>query len=172
MRSNSGHLTIRPEQPGDEKAIAAVTAAAFGRVAEAELVDQLRAEGQLRISLVAWLDDVAVGHVAFSPVHIKYPVPFSALGLGPLSIVPEQQRRGIGGQLTRLGLAYCLAQDEPLVFLLGHPEYYPRFGFRPAPILGFTCKWARRGNHFMVAALRDGALAGRRGQVHFHSAFG
>ena len=165
-------LIIRPEQPGDEAAIAAVTTAAFGRPAEAELVDQLRAEGQLRISLVAWLEDEPVGHVAFSPVQIKYPVPFSALGLGPLSIVPDQQRHGIGGRLTRLGLAYCLAQEEPLVFLLGHPEYYPRFGFQPAPILGFTCKWARRGNHFMVAELRAGALAGRRGHVHFHPTFG
>ena len=162
---------IRPERPGDEQAVYAVTEAAFGQKDEAELVNALRDAGALTISLLAWLGDRPVGHIAFSPVTVSGSVNWQAIALGPVSIVPDQQNEGIGSRLVRLGLAHCLAADQDVVFLLGHTTYYPRFGFRPAPPLGLICKWSQ-GDPFMVAELREGALAGRTGMVNFHKAFG
>lgn len=164
-------LVIRPEQAGDEPAITDVIRAAFAGDEEVAIVDGLRQAGALTISLVAWLGDRPVGHIAFSPVQVGEPA-WPAIGLGPLAIIPGQQRLGIGGALTRLGLAHCLARDYDVVFLLGHTEYYPRFGFRPGPAIGLTCKWSTTGDHFMVAELREGALAGRQGLVQYHPAFG
>lgn len=160
---------IRPERPDDRMAIHAVNAAAFGRAGEADLVDALRANGHLTLSLVAEHDGKVVGHVAFSPATITSPAgDWTALALGPLAVLPSRQRAGVGAALVRAGLAACLVMGHDVVFLLGHETYYPRFGFAPGKPKGVW--WAQHPDealHFMVAELRPGALAGRTGAMCF-----
>jgi putative acetyltransferase len=161
--------TIRSERPDDRTAIHAVNAAAFGRASEADLVDALRVNGHLTLSLVAVRDDEVVGHIAFSPATITSPDgDWTALALGPLAILPSHQRTGVGSALVRAGLAACLAMGHDLTFLLGHETYYPRFGFTPSKPKGVW--WADRPDdslHFMVVELHPNALAGRTGAMHF-----
>jgi putative acetyltransferase len=131
-------LSIRAETPSDRDAIRDLTAAAFGREHEARLVDAVRESENFvpELSLVAEHEGRVVGHVLLSYVGLDSR---RVLELGPLSVAPDQQRKGIGGALAREALR--LAADErgePLVLLLGHPGYYPRFGFRPAHELGIT----------------------------------
>lgn len=146
MAPYRGAVLIRRETPADVEAIRAVHAAAFaapdaggGVPVEATLVDALRAdEGWLpAYSLVATdPDGQVVGHVvATRGLVAGQPV---ALGLGPLGVLPGWQQRGVGTALMHAVLGAADARDEPLVVLLGHPDYYPRFGFRPAVELGVT----------------------------------
>ncbi|WP_089022202.1 GNAT family N-acetyltransferase [Micromonospora coriariae] len=137
-------MLIRRETPADVDAIRAVHAAAFtapdgGVPVEATLVDALRAdEGWLpAYSVVATAPDgQVVGHVVATRARVAgQPV---ALGIGPLGVLPDWQRRGVGSALMHAVLGAADARDEPLVVLLGHPDYYPRFGFRPAVELGVT----------------------------------
>lgn len=135
-------IIIRPERPGDETAIAAVTRAAFADLpqssqTEAAIIAALRAAGALTLSLVAEDDDGGiVGHIAFSPVQIDgRDGPW--VGLGPVSVLPGRQQHGIGGMLIREGLARLAGSGTELVVLLGHPGYYPRFGFVHDPALTY-----------------------------------
>ncbi len=136
-------MLIRRELPTDVDAIHAVHRAAFSTAMEADLVTALRADkGWLpALSLVAVDDDRVVGHVVCTRAHIGAA---PALGLGPLGVLPERQKQGIGGALMHAALGAADALDEPVVVLLGHPEYYPRFGFTPAAALGIdppTPEW-------------------------------
>lgn len=165
-------ITVRPERPDDVPAIHAVNAA-FGRAGEADLVDALRVNSHLTLSLVAERDGEVVGHIAFSPATISSPDgDWTALALGPLAVLPSYQRMGVGTALVRAGLAGCLAMGRDVVFLLGHETYYPRFGFAPGKPKGVW--WANNpdeASHFMVAELRPNALAGRTGAMHFSPEF-
>lgn len=150
-------MLIRRERPGDVDAIRAVHLAAFappgGTPVEAGLVDALRAdEGWLpRLSLVAEsAEGEVVGHVVCTRAHVA-DVP--VLGLGPLGVLPRVQRRGVGHALMHAVLAAADALDEPLVVLLGHEDYYPRFGFRPAAEYGVVPKVPEWGAHFQARAL-------------------
>jgi putative acetyltransferase len=126
-------LTIRPEAPGDAAAIHHVKTLTFGQPQEADLVDALRRHGGLTISLVAVPDGRIVGHIAFSPVTIASDTAtIAALGLAPMAVLPEYQRRGIGSQLVEAGLTACRDTSYDVVVVLGHPHYYPRFGFTSA----------------------------------------
>ena len=163
---------IRPEQPGDEPGIVEVNRAAFGQPEEAALVDKLREVADPYISLVAARDDRVIGHILFTPVSIRGEHDRSeAIGLGPMAVHPDNQRCGIGSELVRAGLDECARRSYPVVFVLGHPEYYPRFGFRPAPPLGLRFRSPDFDAAFMVAELDTGALAGRRGWVEYLPAF-
>ncbi|RIL08221.1 MAG: GNAT family N-acetyltransferase [Proteobacteria bacterium] len=167
-------IAIRPERASDRDAIFALHARAFPSDAEARLVDALRDAGAARVSLVAEEEARVVGHVLFSPVRVAAPngAEFAALGLAPMAVDPARQRAGVGGALVRAGLAACRADRHVLVFVLGHPAYYPRFGFEPAAAHGFSYAGGRAYDAaFFVAALAPGALAGRAGVVHFHAAF-
>lgn len=159
-------VDIRPELPGDIAAIREVTAAAFGRKVEADLVERLRDAGNLTVSLVAEMDGRIVGHAAYSPatVELSRGGSFDAAALGPISVMPDLQTGGIGSELMDRGFAECLALGYDLMFLLGHPSYYPRFGFVPAKALGV--RWApditdHPNPAFMVKELKPGALAAR-----------
>ncbi len=151
-------VTIRPERPGDAAAIHAVHAAAFSTDDEARLVDALREAGHARISLAAEEDGRIVGHVAFSPVTIDGSSSGSeGLGLAPVAVIPSQQRRGIGSALIREGLAICRKEGYSFVVLLGHPEYYPRFGFQRASDFGLANEYGAD-EAFMVLELAPGSL--------------
>ena len=157
---------IRPEAACDVAAIHRVHAEAFGQSEEAVLVDTLRSSGALRVSLVAVEAGAVVGHIAFSPVVVQDGTStLNALGLAPLAVLPEWQRRGIGARLVRVGLAACNETPYGLVFVLGAPRFYGRFGFKPAKPLGITSEFAGPPDAFMVQALRRGALRGIRGVV-------
>lgn len=163
-------LEIAAEAPDDREAVHGVNRAAFGGSVEAGIVDALRHADPRNLSLVAREGGAVVGHIFFTPVTVG-PEGWSALALGPMAVAPERQRAGIGSALVRAGLDACRAQDQPIVFVLGHPAYYPRFGFVPAPPLGLTSEFPVPDEVFMVAELAAGALAGRRGVVRYHPRF-
>jgi putative acetyltransferase len=165
-------LIIRPEAPTDHEAIRSVNRLAFGREAEARLVDVLRAAAQPFVSLVALQDADLVGHIAFSPLTIQGDGPaIPALGLGPMAVLPDMQRRGIGSRLVLEGLAACQAGRHTLVVVVGHPAFYSRFGFVQAVPRGLRCEYDVPDEAFMVAELAPGALQGG-GLVRYHPAFG
>ena len=170
----SGGVSVRPEAASDAAAIDAVHTQAFGQSGEAALVRALRREAQPYLGLVAEQADAdgagrVVGHIAFSPVAIEGGSP-PALGLGPLAVAPPLQRLGIGSALLRAGLARCAALAKSVV-VLGHADYYPRFGFRPAAPLGLRYRSEVFDPSFFVLELEPGALAGISGHVRYHEAF-
>ncbi|NQT13772.1 MAG: N-acetyltransferase [Planctomycetes bacterium] len=132
-------LTVRPETPDDHRAVYQVNAAAFGRETEADLVEALRTSPGFipELSLVAEVGGRVVGHVLFSRLTIRTRRgPLAALTLAPMAVLPEHQRQGIGSRLVREGLEACRRLGHPRVVVIGHPDFYPRFGFRPARARG------------------------------------
>ncbi len=128
-------LSVRPEAPTDYDAIHTLVTAAFGREDEAKLVRQLRADAQAYIpelALVAEDDGEIIGHIMLTNATLHGDEDWQVLALGPLSVTPERQRTGAGIALTEAALELADARGDPLVVLLGHPAYYPRFGFEPA----------------------------------------
>lgn len=143
-------ISIRAEQAGDAEAIAHVHRDAFPTDAESRLVDALRRAGNLSYSIVAVDDGRFIGHVAFSPVRIDAAQGHAAgLGLAPVAVLPSHQRRGIAAALIRQGLEWCRDAGTPFVVVLGDPAYYPRFGFRPARLLGIDSEYDA-GDSFML----------------------
>jgi putative acetyltransferase len=164
-------VNIRPEQPEDAPAIDAVNRAAFDQPAEATLVALLREQAAPLISLVADEDGVIVGHVLFSPVTLTGHGEASIMGLAPMAVMPAMQRRGIGSMLARAGLAACTRLGCDAVVVLGHAQYYPRFGFRPASAFGLRCEYDVPDEAFMALELAPGRLAGKSGTIRYHAAF-
>jgi putative acetyltransferase len=163
-------VTIRPETLCDRVAVFRVHNLAFGREDEARLVDVLRAGGFVRLSLVAEIDGQIVGHVLFSELTIEGREGLlSALALAPLAVVPEFQKQGIGSELVRRGLDLCREQGHRIAFVVGHPGFYPRFGFSRALTHGLCSPYA--GESFMAAELAEGALRGVAGAVHYPPPF-
>lgn len=149
---------IRPEQLDDASAIGDVLRSAFPTDQEAQLVDRLRRHHRLLISLVAEVDGVITGHIAFSAVEIEGSTKNSAgVGLAPLSVRPELQRRGIGAQLVREGLAACERAGVGFVVILGAPEYYHCFGFRNASLFRLENEFGA-GDAFMALELKEGSI--------------
>jgi putative acetyltransferase len=145
-------VLVRREVAADVPATAAIHAAAFGRDAEKDLVTALRASSAWlpRLSLVAEDGGRVVGHVVCTRARVA---DRPALGLGPLGVLPARQRSGVGSALTHAVVAAADALDEPLVVLLGHTDYYPRFGFRPAAGLGIESPDPSWGDHFQARPL-------------------
>lgn len=158
-------MLIRPETPADAPAVRAVLKAAFPGPDEARLVDELRRDGDVRLSLVAAEDGEVLGHVLFSPLI----APFRALGLAPLAVLPRRQREGIGGALVREGLARAGALGWDAVFVLGEPAYYRRFGFDAAAASGFSSPYA--GPYLMAVPLNREHLPARTGAIVHAPAF-
>lgn len=163
------NITIRDETPADTLAITDVTVAAFrtlefGSHTEQFIVEALRAAGALTVSLVAELDGRVIGHIAFSPVSISDRAP-GWYGLGPVSVLPELHRQGVGGALIREGLARLRAMGARGCCLVGHPGYYGRFGFEHPDGLGVE---GVPPEAFFALAF-EGPLP--QGEVAFHEAF-
>jgi putative acetyltransferase len=144
-------IEIRDEQPGDIDAIREVNRQAFNQEQEGRIVDALRDQGGVLLSLVAVVHDVVVGHVMFSPLTVG---PAVGAGLAPMAVLPAHQRQGIGTQLVERGLARLEDSGCPFVVVVGHPAFYPRFGFREAAGYGLTCEFDCPADAFMVAVLR------------------
>ena len=165
-------LNIRKEERGDIGIIRHVNKQAFGQEDEADIIEKLRKRNILSISLVALDGGEIVGHIAFSPVIIESAdSSFQAMALGPMSILPEHQRRGIGSRLVRAGLEECRNLGHDIAVLVGHPEYYPRFGFVPARPKGIKCEFEAPDEAWMVVELGENALAGRQGTAIFQPEF-
>lgn len=168
------HLPVRAEKSGDEAAIRNVVTAAFGQADEANLVDRLRASGCDNISLVATLDGEIIGHILFTPVTIgdRGGQSWSGWGLAPMAVLPEHQRQHAGTALIDEGQARCKASGIHRIVVLGHPEYYPRFGFTPASRFGITSEYDVPDEAFMAMELAPGAFDGVAGLVKYHPEFG
>lgn len=164
--------SIRAERPIDVAAIHAVNAAAFPTADEADLVDALRAAADPYLSLVAEVDGKVVGHILFTPVtHADHPK-LKLMGLAPMAVHPDHQRTGIGSALVRAGLEACRDLGMLGVVVLGHPDYYPRFGFRPAgTTFGISSAYDVPDEVFLALELVEGALTGCSGCVAYHPAF-
>lgn len=164
-------MIIRPERDADQSAIRTVNEAAFGGREEADLVEALRADEAVLLSLVAEIDGDIVGHVLFGRMSIETPaclVP--AVALAPMAVVPAHQRHGIGTQLVRAGLDRMRGLGERIVIVVGHPGYYPRFGFSSDAARSLDGPFAR--DAFMALELEAGSLGAVRGRVRYPAAFG
>jgi putative acetyltransferase len=156
----------------DRASIHYVNQEAFGRIQEADLVDKLRKRGVLAISLVAVLGTAIVGHIVFSPVEIApEKSSFGALTLAPVAVLPAHQNKGIGSKLVTTGLQECQWLGQEIVVLASHPNYYPRFGFVQAYAKGIECEFEVPDEAWMIAELKQGALAGRQGKVRLQPEF-
>jgi len=164
-------LTVRDERPSDRPAVRAVNEAAFGQPAEADLVEALHRAGAASVSLVAEREGTIAGHILFSPVTVEHAEGRRLAGLAPMAVAPDRQRQGIGSMLVREGLERCRAAGFDGVVVVGHPEYYPRFGFVPAHTLGLRCEYDGPPEVFMALALPGRSLDGASGLVRFHQAF-
>ena len=164
-------MIIRPERDADRDAVRRVHATAFTTPEEADLVDALRAGADPLVSLVAEDAREIVGHVMFSPVTLPDQRELRLMGLAPLAVVPERQRGGVGGALTRAGLERCRELGAGAVVVLGHPDYYPRFGFVRADAYGIGCPFDAPAEAWMVAELEPGYLSGVSGTARWHPAF-
>jgi putative acetyltransferase len=157
-------MRLRAELPSDRDGIRKLLRLRFPAPAEAELVDRLRADGEVAISLIAEESDGIMGHVLFS----RMSAPFPALGLAPVAVDPAWRRQGIAARLIEDGLAKARDTGWRAVFVLGDPAYYRRFGFDVGLAAGFSSPYA--GPHFMVRALTD-ALPALAGSVDYPKAF-
>lgn len=164
-------MILRKEEPADSELIYQINTSAFETTAEARLVDALRKEAEPFLSLVAETTDGVVGHIAFSPVAVSGSDTKRILGLAPMAVKPEQQRQGIGGALINAGLQECRRISCGAVVVLGHADYYPKFGFQPSTIYGLRCEYDVPEEAFMALELEADYLKSVRGVVRYHSAF-
>jgi len=164
---------IRPERPDDLAQIRAVNELAFGQQEEALLVDQLRADGDVLASLVAMgTDGMIAGHILFSRLDLLFDDggAADAAALAPVAVRPDRQRQGIGKALVRAGIDTCGARALSAIVVLGHPEYYPQFGF--SADLARSLRAPFSGEAFMAMELTPGILRDRQGAVRYAKAFG
>ncbi len=163
-------IEVREERAADSAAIRAVNQQTFDGGAEAHLVDRLRADGDVVVSLVATSAGRVVGHILFSRLPVETEVGrLPAAALAPMAVLPAWQRQGIGSDLVRKGLATCRDQGIDAVAVLGHPGFYPRFGFSAELARRLVAPY--RGDAFMAVELVPGALAFERGEVIYPPAF-
>lgn len=168
---DTSHLAVREEQPRDREPVRKVNEAAFGRSDEADLIDRLRSEGAVLLSLVAEFDTGIIGHILFSRMTVESEHgPVAAVSLAPMAVLPDHQGRQIGRQLVRHGLAQLRDCNERIVIVLGDAHYYARFGFSSEKARGLTSPFPPEA--FMALELSDGALAEIHGPVRYSPAFG
>lgn len=175
--SKAEHLNktqiIRPEGVEDYAAINRVNRLAFGQPSEGAVVDQIRENCQDVLSLVAQVSNEIVGHIFFSPAVIESNgSKLLGLGLAPLAVLPAFQNQGFGTRLVEAGLRQIAATDCPYVIVLGHEQYYPRFGFERASIHALSCQWPGVPDEaFMVKIFDESKMSGVSGVARYRSEF-
>ncbi len=164
-------MKIRPESENDSEAIYFINVAAFPTTAEAELVNGLRRDADPFLSLVAENDGEICGHILFTPATALENPGLKILGLAPMAVTPDKQNQGIGSALVRAGLERARELGYQAVIVLGHPEYYPKFGFQPASSFGIRSEYNVPDEVFMAQELVPGSLEFTSGLVKYHPAF-
>jgi putative acetyltransferase len=171
-------LIIRRETEADWNDVCEVNERAFGRPDEADLVDKLREANAVTLSLVGVLDGRIIAHVLFSPVVLEMDGGRTAkssgfgVGLGPVAVLPEYQNQGFGSQLIWEGIRQCREVGHGFMVVLGHPEYYPRFGFQPSVELGIRSQFDVPSEVFMVMEFKPEALHDKKGLIKYRPEFG
>lgn len=166
-------MNIRKEKNTDKEKIWKVNAEAFESEAEAHLVNALRDSGISFISLVAEEDEEIVGHILFTAVElIGDDSGLKIMGLAPMAVLPKLQKKGIGSQLVKTGIENCSTQGYDAIVVLGHPEYYPKFGFVPSLKYGIKSEYDAPDEAFMVLELKASSLKDKIGIIKYHAAFG
>ena len=164
-------LEIRQEKSQDQDVVHSLNLAAFENGPEAGLVDALRSSCKDYLAFVAVEDDAVIGHILFTPVTVDGS-DVAGVGLAPMAVLPSHQRKGIGSRLVRHGLDHLRRTGCPFVIVLGHPEYYPRFGFEPASTYRLVSQWEGVPDEaFMVAVLDPGALPKEGGTARYRDEF-
>jgi putative acetyltransferase len=161
-------IEIREEQPTDIDAVRALNRQAFDQEQEGRIVDALRDVWGVALALVALSDGTVVGHILFSPLTVGAEV---GAALGPMAVRPAYQRQGIGSQLVAQGMERLRGRGCPFVVVIGHPEFYPRFGFGPAAAQGLTCEWEVPAEAFMVNILNSEVGRRLRGAAQYRAEF-
>ena len=147
---------IRSEKPEDIEAVRTLNKLAFHQETEGVIIDKIRSNCNEIFSLIAELDNKVIGHILFSPVMLKSDhSELKGMGLGPMAVLPEFQNRGIGSSLVNHGLKLVKEAGYPYVIVLGHPSYYPRFGFQPASKFQFQCQWEDVPDEAFMALIFD-----------------
>jgi putative acetyltransferase len=165
-------MNIREEQPSDIEKIRQVNSDAFETEAEANLVNALRDSGCPYISFVAETNNKIIGHILFTPVELTgNENKLKIIGLAPMAVSSQYQNQGIGSKLVKAGLEHCQALGYDAVVVLGHPEYYPRFGFIPSAKYGIKPEYEVPDDTFMILELVPNALKGHKGVIKYHEAF-
>lgn len=166
-------VTIRKEKPEDIKQIHMVNERAFEAPEEARIVDDLREKCPDALSLVADDEGEIVGHIFFSPVEIESSgIVVKGMGLAPMAVRPDRQNQGIGSQLVRAGLEILEKQGCAYVIVVGHPGYYPKFGFESASKYNLTCQWEGVPDEaFMIVVNDPSSLIGVKGVARYRDEF-
>lgn len=159
---------IRREQPQDIPEVRQVNIRAFGQEQEALVIDQLRKNCNSILSLVAFNDGKVVGHILFSPAEIEgRHGRLVGTGLAPLAVLPEYQRKGIGSELIQTGIARIREGGCPYIIVIGHPDYYTRFGFEQAGRFGICSEWSVPKEAFMILVLDRRVMNGITGVAKY-----
>lgn len=168
-------VDIRLEEDGDIQAIHEVEFRAFRSQSEPALIERLREEDAASLSLVAEVDSKVVGHILFSPMTFDPEAPGleeRAYGLAPLAVLPEFQKQGIGKRLVERGLSLGISARWSLVFVLGDPAFFSRFGFKQASKYNFYSEYEVPEKNFMVVSLTPAGLSvGQPYLVKYHPVF-
>lgn len=161
-------LDIREERPDDIRAIRDVNDRAFGQQQEGRIVDALRSNAAILLSLVATVDGQVVGHILYSPASMG---DVQGAALGPMAVWPSRQRQGIGSKLVEAGNRQINDTGCPFIIVLGHTHFYPRFGFQPASARGIRCEWDVPDDVFMLLVLDEQKMEGVSGLAKYRDEF-
>ena len=165
-------VVVRAEQAQDIPGVREVNQSAFGQPQEGRIVDALRDACRDVLSLVAVYRERVIGHILFSPVSIAMQErTVTGMGLAPMSVLPEFQKKGIGTTLVRTGIFSLRARACPFIIVLGHPQYYPRFGFEKASVYHIESEWDVPEEAFMIMVLDDIAMKGVQGTACYRPEF-
>ena len=161
-------VEIREERPADLAAIREVNKRAFGQDQEGNIVDALRSNRAALLSLIATPNDRVVGHIMYSPATIGE---ITGAALGPMAVLPEHQRQRIGSKLVDAGNRKLKEAGVPFIIVVGHPNFYPRFGFKPASALAMKCEWDVPDDVCMLLLLDEVKMMGVSGLVKYRHEF-
>ena len=166
-------IKIRIEKPEDENQVRLINEQAFETSIEADLVDALRSNCANNLSIVAEEGSRLVGHILFSPAFIENSIDaIEGMGLAPMSVLPDHQRQGIGSALVQEGLDILRQLNCSFVIVLGHPQFYPRFGFKPASQFNLSCQWVGVPDEaFMVIIMDEYKMKGTTGIASYRDEF-
>ncbi len=162
-------MRVRPADDADLDHIDRIHTAAFASPTESHIVRSLRDRGKLTVSLMIECSGEAIGHLAMSPVQVDGSSA-TILAIGPIAVIPERQRQGVGSELMREGINRSRRGGVAAIILLGDPAWYRRFGFKPASMYGLRCRWTD-GPAFQVLVLDPDAISNVTGEVRYDACF-